>query len=197
MKPLIYTFTGRQVNPLDLQPDDICIEDIAHALALCNRFAGSTKKPISVAQHSVYVSRLMKDGLRGLLHDASEAYLGDVTKWLKADDCMRGYRAAEYRAQMAIYAKFGVAGPDTEELDWADRVMVRWEGAQGILGFAINHPRYPPLSTAEVVAVGAWGFWTWQAAERAFLDQFRLLGFPQEETGAGGEAGASRAGGGA
>src|SRR5580765_2644929 len=86
MKPLILTFSGKHVNPLNLRPEDIDIVDIAHALACCNRFAGHCRRPINVAQHSVYVSRLCDDTgfeRQALLHDASEAYLGDITKWLK------------------------------------------------------------------------------------------------------------------
>src|SRR4051812_2148358 len=103
MAPLILTYTGKHVNPFDLKPDDICIEDIAHALALCNRFAGHTKRPMSVAQHSVYVSRLCPNyRLAGLLHDASEAYLGDVTKWVKSTHEFEAYREAEDRIQYQI-----------------------------------------------------------------------------------------------
>jgi hypothetical protein len=65
--------------------------DIAHHLALINRFNGATETPYSVAQHSVLVADLLFAKkqpahvcLWGLLHDAHEAYLGDVTTPVKA-----------------------------------------------------------------------------------------------------------------
>lgn len=176
MNPIIYTSTGKQVNPLDLKPEDICIEDIAHALACCNRFAGHTRKPVSVAQHSVYVSRLCPGhDLQALLHDASEAYLGDVTKWLKQTPAMKGYREAEERAQRTIYEKFGCCWTEAPAIEEADRIMVRVEGGRTIPGFLIDHPRYPPLTRAELDRVGKWTPWNWKTAEEVFLAHFRML----------------------
>lgn len=86
----ILTFTGRRVWPLDPRPEDICIEDIAHALALTCRFTGHCREFYSVAQHSVLVSHYVEDEggdaaqqLGALLHDASEAYLPDVARPVK------------------------------------------------------------------------------------------------------------------
>jgi len=178
MRCVISTFTGKEVNPLDLRSEDICIEDIAHALACCNRFAGHTQRPITVAQHSVYVSRLCVGTsfeLQGLLHDAAEAYLGDVTKWLKATPEMRAYREVEDRTQHVIYNTFQCPATVSDEVEWADRVMVRFEGGKGFKNFTIDHPNYPPLTATEIDAVGAWGFWSWRQAEEAFLLRFREI----------------------
>ena len=65
--------------------EDICIEDIALSLSRQPRFLGHTHKFYSVAQHSVlcafYANKEQK--LDALLHDASEAYMGDLPKPLK------------------------------------------------------------------------------------------------------------------
>lgn len=195
------TFTGKHINPLDLRPDDICIEDIAHALALCNRFAGHTKMPISVAQHSVYVSRLVDrhaescdwhvfekctcGGLaiakQALLHDASEAYLGDITKWLKSTPEFTPFREAESKIQRQIYAKFGCATTMHPDVAAADKVMLRFEGPKGF-GlrawniWALQFPSYEPMKKEELAEIGAWAPWTWRVAEESFLTAFRLLG---------------------
>src|SRR4051812_30250690 len=74
------TFTGRQFWPVDPRADEIAIEDIARALAMTCRFGGHVRFHYSVAQHSFLVSLVCspEHALWGLLHDASEAYLGDV-----------------------------------------------------------------------------------------------------------------------
>lgn len=155
-QPWIWTSTKRRVNPLDLRPEDVCIEDIAHHLACTNRFAGALAHPVSVAQHSVCVARLLAPEwqIYGLLHDASEAYLGDVTKWLKMQDCMAEYRAAEDRAQRAVYQAFGLEPMDLDQvpnLEWADRLMVRAEAEHGLDIPRLNpdNDRYREVTEAE------------------------------------------------
>ncbi len=104
----ITTATGREVNPLALRVEDIDIRDIAHALALTCRFNGHCRIFYSVAEHSVLVSNLCPPefALEALLHDASEAYLGDVPTPLKRQ--WPEYRAAETRAQAIIAQHFGL-----------------------------------------------------------------------------------------
>lgn len=169
----IRTFTGKVVNPLHLRSEDICIEDIAHALALCNRFAGHTIAPISVAQHSVYVAKL-SGSLQGLLHDASEAYLGDVTKWLKHTPQMKAFREAEEYTQALIYQKFHCSHYLTWAVEAADRLMVHFEGKQGFGSeFEIKHPDYPPLTDEDLHRIQPWEFVSWQIAQQMFLQAFK------------------------
>jgi uncharacterized protein len=84
-KDWIQSASGKQVTPLHIEADQVCIEDIAHALAQKNRFTGHAKFPYSVAQHSVLVSRLVPAAfaLPALLHDAAEAYLPDLAAPIK------------------------------------------------------------------------------------------------------------------
>lgn len=113
MKRVIETFTGRMVDPFDISLDDICIEDIAHALAFKCRFTGHSRQFVSIAEHSVNVSRLCEEmnygqfSKAGLLHDASEAYLPDVASPLKQDKIFYQFRVEEFSLQSKIYSKFG------------------------------------------------------------------------------------------
>ena len=81
----IQTYTGRKFDLLDPQPDMIALEDIAHHLSMQCRFNGACREFYSVAQHSVHVAELLPPELQahGLLHDAAEAYIGDMVRPLK------------------------------------------------------------------------------------------------------------------
>jgi len=186
MEPFITTFTGRKVNPLNLRVEDVCIEDIAHHLATLNRFVGALKRPVSIAQHSVYVSRLLaRTGWEseGLFHDSSECYLGDVSRWVKRMPEMKAYREAEDRAWIVICRALCIrpdGNPDVNLIvKEADDLMVRYEYLQ--MGHKNQHmfelATHPKPTRREIDRVGEWIPWTWRQSERRFLDHARMLGF--------------------
>ena len=132
LKPWIQTYTGKKFWLTSLTPESIDIIDIAHALSMQCRYAGHCEKFYSVAEHSVYVSRLLSERLQlaGLLHDASEAYLGDLTAPLK--QVIGGvYLVMEGAITQVIAEKFSV---DIEILDpsikKADLAVARAEAEQ-------------------------------------------------------------------
>lgn len=128
--PWVQTFTGKAFFPFDPRVEDICIEDIAHALSNICRFNGQVRTFYSVAQHSVAVSRMTDtDRLRWLLHDASEAYLGDMVSPLKHDPRLgEAYRAIEAKVQRVIHQKFGLGEVEHDAaLHKADLVMLATE----------------------------------------------------------------------
>lgn len=83
--PYVSTYLGNRFFLTRPHIDDVDIEDIAHGLAYQCRFNGQTSTFYSVAQHSLMVMQLVpaEERLAALLHDAAEAYLGDMVKPLK------------------------------------------------------------------------------------------------------------------
>lgn len=132
----IRTASGRWFNLLDPSREQIHIPDIATALAHVNRFGGHTPVPYSVGEHSLNVAAMLERQfgdpsltLYGLLHDATEAYLGDVVRPLKHS--LPEYVAVENRLANVIGQKYGLA-----EMWWcdarvkaADEMALVWEMA--------------------------------------------------------------------
>lgn len=81
----IQTYSGKRVNLLSFMECDVSLQDIAHSLANLCRFNGHTIEYYSVAQHSVLVSYLVREqhAIGGLMHDAAEAYIGDIIRPIK------------------------------------------------------------------------------------------------------------------
>ena len=135
MKPdhfWMQTATGRQFFHEKATAEDICIEDIAHALSHLCRFGGHCRDFYSVAEHSVRVAEAIEDegGSRievaaGLMHDAAEAYVGDMVWPLK--QAMPDFRAVEERIERAIADKFGLPHPLPEIVKKFDLVLLATE----------------------------------------------------------------------
>uniref|UniRef100_A0A183CQZ1 HD family hydrolase n=1 Tax=Globodera pallida TaxID=36090 RepID=A0A183CQZ1_GLOPA len=86
MAPEIMMYSGKYFNFMFPETSEFTIEDVALALSRINRYTGHTRFPYSVAQHCVLGSLQFKDpkmALEFLLHDTSEAFMGDVATPLK------------------------------------------------------------------------------------------------------------------
>lgn len=128
----IETYTGKFVNPLNLKPEDIEIADIIHALSLICRFNGHCRRFYSVAEHSLRVAGVIyhephtdKDFLAGLLHDASEAYLSDITRPVKYS--LPIIKAIESKITYVINEKYGILNANWKLVKYADNVMLAEE----------------------------------------------------------------------
>lgn len=116
----ITTYTGQSFYVTNPNPDDVQIEDIAHALSQFTRFTGHTRyKFYSVGEHSVLCSVVAdflglspRLQLIALLHDASEAYCGDVNRPLKQE--LPQYKNAEDKIMNAIWRKYNLFPTDEE-----------------------------------------------------------------------------------
>lgn len=123
----ILTYTNTFFYPLAPKIEDINICDIAHALSQMCRANGHFKTFYSVAQHSMNCSLEAKARglskrvqLACLLHDASEAYISDITRPVKAH--LHEYRKIEAKLQQVIYKKFDIADLNAEEIKNIDEI---------------------------------------------------------------------------
>lgn len=128
------TFSGRKFYPLDPRADEVHLADIAHGLAMTCRYGGHAQRYYSVAEHAVIVSCYVpaEYAREALLHDSSEAYIGDMIRPLKHSPEMAEFRKAEAAIERAVFDHFGIVQTDAsraavKEID--DRILVDEIGA--------------------------------------------------------------------
>lgn len=124
----IRTYTGRKFffDRESILTFDYTIQDIARALTFLNRFNGHTSRPYSVAEHSLWVARLVpeQDKLAALLHDATEAFIGDMVKPLKSLEGLSFFSELEDLLQERIFKSFGLSSPKIPKaVHLADNLM--------------------------------------------------------------------------
>lgn len=117
----ITTYLKKHIDPTSASADDIDIVDIAHALSLLCRANGHFEHFYSVAQHSINCAKeaeargySRRVQLGCLLHDASEAYLSDVTRPIKAQ--LHKYLEIEEKLQNTIHNKWITPSLTAEEI---------------------------------------------------------------------------------
>lgn len=123
--PTILLSSGRYFS--FLEPTPLTISEVAMALSKLCRFTGHCNRFYSVAQHSVLVSRLVPPHLaaQGLLHDAVEAVLGDMSGPLKK--LFPEYKALENRIEAVVLGGFGLPVHLDPLVKRADLVALRTE----------------------------------------------------------------------
>lgn len=128
IKPEILVTSGYRFNYLHPEDSVIEITDIATSLSKMCRFTGHCRGHYSVAQHSVLVSEVVSPefALYGLLHDASEAYTGDINKPLKVL-LGKTFTNIEDRIQRVIYNHFGLDPREPVEVHHADMILLATE----------------------------------------------------------------------
>jgi 5'-deoxynucleotidase YfbR-like HD superfamily hydrolase len=175
--PYIQTLSGRRVNPFDASPEDIDPTDIATALSNLCRFGGHSSAFYSVAQHSAIVADLLERAgatpdelMAALLHDAAEAYLGDIPHPIKhRSELGAHFKAAEKDLEQVIERRFELpdAAARIKAIDRAllaterrrfSRVAWNWPELEGVAALDIEIEPWPP-----------------ERAAREFLDRYKRI----------------------
>lgn len=138
----ISTQSGQLIDILFPNPKQINIEDIAHSLSHQCRFNGHTSRFYSVAEHSLLAVELALHlepddndlALSMLLHDAHEAYTGDIIRPLKTDI----HTVAEETLDAVIGDKFGVSLTD-DRIKLIDDMMLDVERVK-LIGLSEEWP---------------------------------------------------------
>lgn len=129
----IITSTGKYFDYVSPQHNQIDIKDIATALGNLCRYNGQLECFYSVAEHCVHASQYalslfpnnMEFAKTVLLHDAAEAYIGDMPKPLKV--LLPEYQDVERRVEFTIFAKFDVDVSRWDEVKSIDHMMLKAE----------------------------------------------------------------------
>lgn len=168
------TFSGRPYWTSDPRPEDIFIEDVAHALAMMCRYTGACRDHYSIAEHSVHVSYLVPRLLafQGLMHDGPEYVLNDMNRPTKLE--LPDYQALEDLNWRVFARRFGLPYALDPLIKKMDTAICFAEKA------AILNPSHLPW--------GDWGVtevpdvpdvkiecWDWRTAEKKFLERFYEL----------------------
>lgn len=159
----ILLHSGKYLDILDPQIDSIDIEDIARGLSRQARFGGHSKVMYTVAQHSIECSLMVaqKYRLEALLHDASEAYLGDIPTPYKK--YMPDYLKFEFKLMETIGKKYGFSWPVSDDVEHVDRYMFQLEWNQYSVGDKIPDV---PTDSFKLMSI--------EQAEIEFLKYFKL-----------------------
>jgi uncharacterized protein len=175
--PFLQTVSGKRVNPLDPDVEQLDIEDIARALGNLCRFGGHCRTFYSVAQHSVIVAQLVEDRggdtedvFAALMHDAAEAYLGDMPHPLKHRSALgAAFKEAEEHLEAAIRRRFAIKA-DVPEIKRADRALLATERR----AFSAERWHWPELDGVEPLDLELQA-WPPEQATKAFLERYAAL----------------------
>ena len=172
----IMTCSKKMFDPVHPDAERIDIYDIAHALSMLCRANGHFKSFYSVGQHSINCAKeaaarghSRKVQLACLLHDASEAYLSDITRPVKAE--LPRYLEIEQPLQDCIWGKFLGESLSPAEYDQVFTID------DGILAHEFIHLMGEKIfdPTPELLSQPEFSFTGFETCQQEFLELFRQL----------------------
>lgn len=172
------TYTGRRFWPLDPRRDEVSFVDIAHGLSMICRYGGHTRCFYSVAEHCVLLAAYFTNAGRNdlaryaLLHDASEAYIGDVIRPLKPQ--LPQFREVEGPLELLIMEVAGL-GEIPREVHDADKGIIVNEAAALFDPATLQRANWS-LPTCSITGIEVMGYPP-NYAKEAWLSEFERL-FP-------------------
>lgn len=167
--PVIMLQSGAELDLLDPGSSAFTIEDVAHGLAHVCRYAGQCSHFYSVAEHSVLMSELAGEhAFAALLHDAAEAFLGDVTRPLK--QLLPEYKRLERTMERAILDRFGVSEIPSAIKD-LDLAVLAAEQIEIMPTGTARWATEAGITPAQISLEG----WSPNVAKQKFLQRFEAL----------------------
>jgi hypothetical protein len=174
------TLKGTPFSLVDPDPEKVDFTEIAHALSHLCRYAGHTREFYSVAEHSCRVADILPQPLKlyGLLHDAHEAFIGDITTPVKHALSYDARADIGGLAKLLDFAIFSAAGldPDPDQsirdaVKYADETLLMTERRD------LLAPPQKPWGKFETILPLAGRIFAWdpREARRQWLWQFQEL----------------------
>lgn len=175
--PWARTYSGGVFHPLAPRCHEIRLEDIINPLANTVRYNGGTRYGVhySVAEHSVLIARLLRAqfpddpvlALQGLMHDAAEAYVGDMVRPVKS--MVPAFREIEDRVTAVIFERYNIPYRWPAIVDEFDARICLDEEAQAL------HPGARRFEIEGGPLGLALEFWDRETARENFLIEFSEL----------------------
>lgn len=171
----LQTASGGRVSVLDPLEREINLPDIASSISKQCRFNGHCNDFYSVAQHCVLGAKFALKHFdetiarEFLLHDATEAYMGDLIRPVKV--MIPQFADIEKGFWRAISSRFDVPYEHTSETQLLDNIMVTWE-KRDLLPNSEAWPRLPDITIYNLPTIKGWG---WRKSEREYLKLYERL----------------------
>lgn len=180
----VATTAAGKFSLLTPNPRDVNWLVVANAISKICRFAGNTRGHYSVAEHSVRLADAIAraggnraEQLQALVHDAHEAFCGDVTRPMRRAiqaldfNAFKTWEDIERRCQRAVFVAAGCESVLTDRVDHFDAMI---GDAEATLLLGNERPDVSQFVWEALTAGDSLG-WDYEHASVVWLDRFTTL----------------------